>query len=610
MSSETDKYETFLRRIKVRVRRPATDHDKAKMAQGQTALLDKLDELDALLKRVKNAIRSRKDILDSNERELRSWIKSKTKEVLVECEVVIDARQGGVLLVRTLDEHRDVVKGPRPLSAKEREVFASTKSQTGFFDDPVGVNEELAKKLNLTDYISEQAPVDVDDIIATALDDADLPEDVKNAILSLDMDEDEEKTPKKKDKGEKKEKKSKKKDKGADAPPPAPAAATPPSPPANEPTPEPGPAKAERDEDAPRPPKAGVKVVIEGTDVNDNFVSEEIILPAMEGAEDEATEEPSDAPEETSDSDAQFVDDEPDAQPEEPGEETSEPAMEQADAIVEDDVSEAESTEEAADDDLPGEPLDDGTEEEEEGEEEDVPPEVAGDMSPEWQSVANAASDAPAPSEVTYDVDESDLPPDSVPTAPASTTEPETAQEGASEPEVEPTPEVTSEEPQAPATADPPSPDATAVPAKRKPGRPPKPKPPADAPPPAPATPPPPPPAAPPVANERTLANHFGMNEKLAKNALVVFPAQAGGGTPPLQGEVIFLSTAIEQFEKASGGVRLPKILREAIPSVFAHLAQTGVLLTRSLPGGDIAYWHPNIAGEADKQIAAFQKKK
>lgn len=145
---ERDKYETFLRTTQKRVRRDATDHDRALIGRGQTALLDRRDQLLDLKSRVNKAIRTRVERLDGEERALRQLSKESKREELREAHVIVDSRQGGVILVRDA-ETKEVLAGPTPLSAAQREVFAATKTQTNFLDDPVAANEELAKKLNL-----------------------------------------------------------------------------------------------------------------------------------------------------------------------------------------------------------------------------------------------------------------------------------------------------------------------------------------------------------------------------------------------------------------------------------------------------------------------------
>lgn len=247
---DTSKYETFLRMTKRRVESPATDHDKAVIGAGQTALRDQIDDLKDLKKRVGKLIDSRVAILDGEERSLRALQKANTRVEYREAEVILDARQGGVILVRDLLT-KAVLYGPEPLTAAQREVFNTTKSQPGFFDDPVGVNEELARKLNLAQYLADEPPTTIEERIARALDAGDLPEDIKEAILSMD----EEGTPKRKKAKEPKpakEPKAKGRQKKADSP----AAAPPPAPlpPPADPAVEPGPAKAEKDEELPKAP--------------------------------------------------------------------------------------------------------------------------------------------------------------------------------------------------------------------------------------------------------------------------------------------------------------------------------------------------------------------
>lgn len=676
--SDPSKYETFLRRIKVQVRRPATDHDKARMAQGQTALLDKADELIAIGKRIKNAIRSRKEGLDTNEREIRKLVKSKTKMELVECEVVLDSRQGGVLFVRTLDDAHEVVKGPRPLSGAEREVFASMKAQPGFFDDPVGVNEALAKKLNLTDYLSDHPPMDLDELIANALDEADLPEDVKSAILALEEeDEAKEKKSKKKDEDKPKKEKGKGKKKNAPDLPPAPIPPAATTTASSEKLPEPGPAKAEKDDDGPpRPPRSTTKpsgpttdVTVSGVDAHGNPVSEtltisdnpEIVYPTIEG------EEPTDdAPPATDDETSAGETSEEDESEEDSEEPTIAPDMspgweQVASTVTTEEDDDTPPPDSAFDDSEPSDiivpTLGDATTDDPnmvvtaptttvEFEEDDIPddedpvesdptPPAPVETSDDTDALVDAADDADAADAAVSPVVAPE--PIAEPDAPIAAEEPAPAVQAS--PEVTPAsaPESKPEKTPAPAAKKKPGPKpgakaaakaaaaAASVPAapptSTTPASPPTPvelpkvdppTPDVPATPPAAATPPTPTPAGPPAAEktERNITNHFGMTPKLAENALKSFPTTAGGGPAGAPGEVIFTSTMIDQLEKATNGVKLPRILREGIPFVFLHLGETNVLLSRKLPGGDVAYWHPNIASVADEQINAFLAKK
>lgn len=589
MSSDASKYETFLRRTRKRVRRPANDHDKAQIGAGQTALLDRIDELAALGKRVKNAIRSRCEVLGTEERELRKLSKAEKKDVFCDALVLIDSRQGGVILVRDA-ETNDVLAGPTPLSASQREVFASTKSQPGLFGDPVAVNEDLARKLNLMEYLADDPPITIEQRVANALDAGDLPNDLKDAILLLD--EEDEPAPKKKDKAPK-EKKGKKK--GAFTNPTPPAASSPAAS-ASVATSddEPGPAAVEPDrEELPKhPPRARAP------------------MSDMSPEDEPSVGDVADAEGMTGDS----------AETHAPETEAGEP------------------TAEADDDGLP----------------DFEEPSRAMDLSPEWQQVEAATTGEPVvDSDVTEgDVDYDDSPPDSsdAPGEPVNDVDPSEQPEpedvpddadivtdpipemDASEPSVEPAgeavdnasetepavvtlPVVKPVEPQEEAAA-----KAAETPAPKKTGRkkkdvdPPNPDATGDAPvattPPAAAA-----PAAPTAAAlatpAPTFANHFGLKtEKMALDAANAFRSMAK--------RTVFFGRNLAADVETEAKTKFSAAMRAAVVPVFEHLAAEKQITRRKLQNGDVAYYDaPEIAKSAkdltpervEAAIAAHLKK-
>jgi len=606
MSSDASKYETFLRRTRKRVRRPANDHDKAQIGAGQTALLDRIDELKALQKRVKNAINSRCEILGTEERELRKLSKAKEKDVFCDALVLIDSRQGGVILVRDA-ETGDVLAGPTPLSASQREVFASTKSQPGLFGDPVAVNEELAKKLNLMEYLADDPPITIEQRVANALNAGDLPDDLKEAILSLDEDDDpapKDKTPK-----EPKAKKGKgKKAKGEaftnpqPAAPPAPAATpAPTAPSAPAPTDdEPGPAAIEPDrEELPkRPPRA--RAPLSDTPPEDDEPSAGDVADAEGMAGDsgethapETSEEPSEPAADADDSDEipDFGSDAADVEPaaEDAGEPTdesprareydtgdeSEAAMEAHDAAIDDEIA---HTDDVAPDssDAPGEPLD--MDPSEQPEPTDVPPdaEITTDAIPEMDDAPESpAEPASEPADASPEV------------APTDT------------PAAEPAPVTATEEPVA--KAETPAPKKRGGTKKKADAEPPPAaEPVATTPPAEPVAPaettPAEPPAAAPEAPALSLANHFGLkSEKMAIDAMAAFKSMA-------KREVFFSSNLAADVETAAK-TKFSASMRASIVPMFAHLAAEKEITRRKLANGDFAYYDAPTTPKSPKDL-------
>ena len=604
------KYETFLRRTRKRVQRPANDHDKAQIGAGQTALLDRMDDLRALKKRVTNAIRSRVEILETEERELRKLSKAKQKDVFCDALVLIDSRQGGVILVRDA-ETNEVLAGPTPLSASQREVFASTKSQPGLFGDPVAVNEDLAKKLNLMEYLADDPPITIEQRVANALDAGDLPEALKEEILALDEEDDP--APKaKKDKAPKESKKKSKKAKGEaftnptpPAPTPPPASATPVT--AGAADDEPGPAAVEpdRDELPKHPPRA--RAPLSDTPEDEPSAGDVADAEGMAGDIGETH-----APATESDDDAlpDFDASEPDAAGDAAASETlpdaSDDASDDAEESprareydtrstdAEEEIAEAEAAEMDAADDAPpdsadahGEPVDD-VDLSEMPEPSDVPPdaEIVTDDIPEMDG--DDASTEPAGEPVAAS-SEAASPPVALPIVKPVEPEEEAAAKTAETPAPKKGRKKKGE-------VDPPNPDVTAEPA---------------------------PPAAEPVAPvvpvasdtpaapALSVANHFGLKtEKMANDAVAAFKSMAK--------RTVFFGRNLAADVETEAKTKFSATMRGAVVPVFEHLAAEKQITRRKLANGDVAYYDaPTIAKSAkdltpdrvEAAIAAHLKK-
>lgn len=584
-ADERSKYETFLRRTKKRVRRDATDHDRSLIGQGQTALLDRRDALLELKSRVNKAIRSRVDLLDGEERALRALSKEKKREELVDAHVILDSRQGGVIIVRDA-ETGEVLAGPTPLSASQREVFAETKTQTNLFDksaDVVAANEELAKKLNLMEYLADDPPASTSERVAAALEAGDLPDDLKSQLMDFLAEDEADREGREKEGSAPKAKKEKtpsepkkrgrpKKDKSE------PAKAAPPAPATTDE--QPGPAVAERDETLPKKPPSAKKPMSDEPEEGERIpIAEEGDAPLSRARQDlvsslasyvrdhddeegdaeeepemaapEAAEEPADEPSEPDGLSTEPVDDgDVDAIPEpahdidetEPGEpdEASSPSDETpVDVEPAADVSEPE--EPAADDD-------------------EIPDYGSPDVAPE-----------PAPKRI---VDREDEPPaDDEPSepAPSEATDPEDAQPSpAPEPEPKPVePPALSPEPEPVKAAAEPPPVAVAAKPKKK----------RDADATASAT---PPPAAP--APDLTEANNWGMP---AQQAARLVPAAEAA----VRNVVFYSPIVVSQVEAESGTPLKAESMCRALPFIFRDLAAKGKFSARSLPNGDVAYY-------------------
>ena len=259
-ADEATKYRTFLKRTHRRLKRPANDHDRTKIGEGQNAIKDRIDMLTDLKSRINKAIRTRVERLETEERNLRELFRAREKEEFVEVAVYVDSRQGGMIVVVDTSTNKTVGE-PRPLSVQEREVFASTKSQPELFGgDVVAVNEELAKKLNLIEYLAEDKPVTITDRVATALENGDLPEDLKEAILALEDEEDEPAAAPKKAKKANDAPGPEKKKRGRPKKEPAPAPVVPAPEPTKTQEDHPGPDVAEKDEELPKRPPAPAPV--------------------------------------------------------------------------------------------------------------------------------------------------------------------------------------------------------------------------------------------------------------------------------------------------------------------------------------------------------------
>lgn len=592
--ADTSKYETFLRRTRKRVRRPANDHDKAQIGAGQTALLDRQDELRSLKKRVNAAVRARLDILEGEERELRALSKSKTKDVFCDALVIIDSRQGGVIIVRDADTG-DTLAGPTPLSAAQREVFASTKSQTGFFDDPVGVNEDLAKKLNLLEYLGDDPPITIEQRVANALDAGDLPDELKTAILALDEDEDDSEP--KKPKAMKEPKKKGKKAKGEAftnptpptpaAPPASPAPATAPSAPTATVDDEPGPATAEVDTDLPKkPPRPAVRLSDTPPDVEPEEEPSAGDVADAEGMAADVTPEPEGFSADIEPAaEAEATDDvESDEIPDFENEPADAPtAVELAEReIAEEEAAEIDAISDeiaAADDDsapdsanAPGEPIDD-VDASEQPEPTDVPPdaEIVTDDIPEMDG--DDASTEPAGEPVDAS-SEAAPPPVALPIVKPVEPEEEAAAKAAETPAPKKGRKKKGE-------VDPPNPDVTAEPA------------PPAAEPVAPVV-----PAASdtPAAPALSVANHFGLKtEKMANDAVAAFRSMAK--------RTVFFGRNLAADVETEAKTKFSATMRGAVVPVFEHLAAEKQITRRKLANGDVAYYDAPAIAKSAKEL-------
>lgn len=252
MAEDNDKYLTFLRETHRKVKLPAADHDRVILADARRLLETRNEELDRVKDTVSRLIKARKALIDAEDANLRDLYDSRIVERHVKCRVYVDARGGGMIkLVRC--DNGEIFGEPRPLTKEEREAFSSTKSQTGLYDaaEPA-MNEALAKKLKLTEFMADDPPVDPQQRVARVLSESALPEDLRDALLALDTEEEdpgealrEAKAAKaKEDAEEAPKKRGRPKKEKAEPPPDA----------------EPGPEKAEKDP-APGPPKPPRKPV-------------------------------------------------------------------------------------------------------------------------------------------------------------------------------------------------------------------------------------------------------------------------------------------------------------------------------------------------------------
>lgn len=186
---DNDKYLTFLRETHRKVKLPASDHDRVILADARRLLETRNEELDRVKDTVTRLIKARKALIDAEDANLRDLYDSRIVEKHVKCRVYVDARGGGMIkLVRS--DNGEIFGEPRPLTKEEREAFSSTKSQTGLYDagEPA-MNEALAKKLKLTEFMADDPPVDPQQRVARVLSESALPEDLRDALLALDTEE-------------------------------------------------------------------------------------------------------------------------------------------------------------------------------------------------------------------------------------------------------------------------------------------------------------------------------------------------------------------------------------------------------------------------------------
>jgi len=566
-TDERAKYETFLRLTKKRVRRDADDHDRALIGQGQTALLDRRDALIELKKRVNKAITSRVDLLDGEERSLRSLSKEKKREELRDAHVILDSRQGGVILVRDAETH-EVLLGPTPLSASQREVFAATRTQTNLFEkDPVAANEELAKKLNLMEYLADDPPATVRERVAAALDAGDLPDDLKTQLMDF-LAEDEANreeagpTPKaKKEKPAKEPKKRGRPKKSESAP-----ATSPPAPTSTDE--QPGPTVEEKDVVLPKsPPKPKAKLSDEPAEGDRiPLVGEEgdDAAPTMDGSREGLVEALSQRVAEHDEDDAAEDEEEPSAPADEPApddgdlaaipdpEEPEEPLAEEGD------LPEAAGEEPAeGDDEIPDyEATEADSEPEHEPEPQHVERFVEAEESEPVESPPATTEPAPvvASPEPTPDVVEPPTPALDVAPVPAPVASPEPVE---SPPEAAPEPKRKKRETPAPAPSEPKASEP-----------------------------------------ELTEENHWGMPAMNAKQLTQASEAA-------VKNLVFFSPILIEQIETEMKSKMKAETMRKAMPIVFRDLAKKGAFTARSLPNGDTAYYMIVKTGAKPKNLTA-----
>lgn len=547
-----DKYMTFLRTTRRKVKTRASDHDRVVVADARRALEKRNEELDRILDAVRSGIKKKRDVLAAADETLRELYDSSTTEKLVVCRVFVDARNGGTIkLVR--EDNSELFGEPRPLSKEEREVFGSTKSNPDMFGDPT-VNEELAKKLKLTEYLSDDEPVDPAARVAVALSSTDLSDDLKTMLLS--MDEEDEPSAKQalreakraNDPAEEGGKKKRGRPKKEAA---APSLPAPPTPPVED---EPGPAVAEKDPVPPvmpRPPRA--------TQPDD---AEEPDEPDESEPADDGDVPPDDF------HDAEHV-------------EVDEAAADVHDADIDDAVAETSGSEHEPPGDVG--PESEGANVYSFVEDEDAPP-VDDDLPMDL--------DAPAPQ-----VEEEDALPDfgeaeQVAAPPPVDVAPETPAPSAAA-----TP--SDDEQPAPAAAAAPE---TPPPAKKKQAKPKK----ADA-----VTPPtvdaPPAPVAPEApAHALNLSNNFGLAPKIVTSFLTCIK-------DGLRKTPSFSPHAVEIASSARVNGRevdfSPKWQAALIP-VLDHLAAEKVVRRRELAGGVVVYWHESHDATIDDTIAGYLKDK
>lgn len=304
-------YEIVLRETQRRVETPASDADLAAMHRGRRRIDHRAAEIERLLdilKRAQKKLKGRHDALRAESEGIGQIADREKVERLVLCEVVHDARQGGVIFIRRKDTREVIPNSYRPLSAEERNVFADLKPQPDLIPgmSPT-VDEELAKKLRLSEYLADAAPADIDAQIEEALAASALAPELQDALLTIEADanEEEEKPKAKKPKKEKapaEPKEPKAKGKGGrkkkDAAPPPPPVEEPET---DEEIPEPGPDEMEPDEperpalprrpDAPRavpqPPEAE-----DGTDEEEPAPQEDESEPDDDAASDSGEDAP------------------------------------------------------------------------------------------------------------------------------------------------------------------------------------------------------------------------------------------------------------------------------------------------------------------------------
>lgn len=545
------KYMTFLRETRRRVKMPASDHDRVIVADARRKLEKRGEELDRIQEAVKAALKRRRTVLTTEDDFLRELFDANMVEKSVPCLVFVDARNGGTIkLIRK--DNGELFADPRPLTKEEREVFASTKSSPSMFGDEA-MNEELAKKLKLTEYIADDAPIDPQVRVRAALEQSEIPDDLKEILLTLDQDESDEPSALSEAKAKNSEKKKPGRPK-KDAAPPAPLT---PAAPAEDA--EPGPAKAEKDEEPPRmpkPPRAAQPDEAEGTDES----------------------------EPTGDDDA--------SEGEAPGEDDA--AAEQADAKIDDDVAEAEDelpadVTDGADESDASEPADAVEGEAPDGDDlpahlfvEDEPADEPGDDLPDFGPSAMSPADESAPEAPANDTTETE--PDAAPPAPEAA-----ADAPAAEHPVEPAePEAKAEEP---ALVLPAKPKAKATKAKKaeEPAAAPTPSAPAE-------------PVIP--AHALSEANHFGFAQKTGA-LFVKCIADAVGVTPIFAPHAV----AIASSPKVNDGKALhfsPKWVAALVP-VLDHLAAQKTVRRRET-NGVVVYWHEKHDAKIDDVIAGYMK--